>query len=575
MAREASPAQSPRDLQLHFVTEGEETMVDRRAFIGMGALAGALSCGGMAGAYAEGAPASGGAPAEHGSTGRRGAIVETTAGKVRGTFRGGVHAFKGVPYAASTAGPGRFMPPDKPRPWAGVRDALHLGHRSPQLLSAFHGQVPPEVEVMDRNEPMGEDCLVLNVWTAGLGRGQRPVMLWLHGGGYTSGSGGFVIYDGTELARKHDVVAISINHRLTALGYLYLAVFGNPKFADSSNLGNRDIIAALEWVRDNIAAFGGDPGNVTIFGQSGGGGKVSSLMAMPAARGLFHRAIVESGADVRGVAREAAVRSAESYLARLHLTPDRLDELQRLPVERLIAVTAPTAGPPLALAPVVDGSSLPVNPFDPVAPAISADIPLLIGSVETEVTFFPHQILDPIDAASLHAHVKQVLRGASDAQVNELVAAYRAGRPGASNTDLYLIIASDATFRRGVLLEAERKAAQGAAPVYQYYFTWRSPVRDGKLRTFHTIEIPFVFDNVDAAKPMLGSGEDRYALARKVSGAWVAFARTGNPNHPGLPQWVPYDNTRRATMILNDDCRLEYDPHRAERLLLQSIQTPA
>ena len=539
-------------------------MIDRRRFVGMGALAGIAGRGAVGGGWSLAAAQD--APAVPG------VIVETAAGKVRGASQRGVQAFKGVPYGASTAGEGRFQPPRKPQSWTGVRDALVLGPRSPQLLSSFHGVVPPEVEVMDRNEPMSEDCLRLNVWTPGVRGGHpRPVMVWLHGGGYTSGSGGFICYDGARLAERHDVVVITVNHRLSVLGYLYLAGLGGERYARSSNLGNLDIVAALEWVRDNIAAFGGDPRNVTIFGQSGGGGKVSSLMAMPAAKGLFHRAIVESGASIRGVSLEAAGRSTEMFLTRLDLKPSQVDALGQLPFERLLAVTATSAGPPLALAPVVDGRTLPVNPFDPVAPAISADVPLLIGTVETEVTFFPRQILDPIDEASLHAHLKQTLRHASDAQVDEVIAAYRAGRPGASNTDLYLIIASDATFRAGVLTEAERKAAQGAAPVYQYYFTWRSPVRGGKLRSFHTIEIPFVFDNVDACRSMVGSGEDRYALARKVSGAWVAFARTGDPNHPYLRGWVPYDNTRRATMILDDECKLVDDPHGREQRLLQTI----
>ncbi len=539
-------------------------MIDRRRFLGLSALAAGAWLDSPGGARAQGAQA------------KPGATVETTAGHVRGTRVHGVHAFKGVPYGAAAAGANRFMPPRKPQPWPGVRDATTFGHRAPQLLSAFHGQVPPEVEVMDRNEPMGEDCLVLNVWTTGLRDGRRrPVMLWLHGGGYTSGSGGFICYDGTELARKHDVVAITVNHRLSALGYLYLAGVGGERYADSSNLGNLDIIAALEWVRDNIAEFGGDPGNVTIFGQSGGGGKVSSLMAMPAAHGLFHRAIVESGADVRGVSREAANRTAEMYLGRLGLSPHRLEELHRLPFERLIAVTAPEAGPRLALAPVVDGRSLPTNPFDPVAPALSARVPLLIGTVETEVTFFPGQMLDPMDAAELHARLKRIVAHASDADVDRLIDAYRAGRPHASNTDLYLIIASDATFRAGVLTEAERKAAQGGAPVYQYYFTWRSPVRGGKLRSFHTVEIPFVFDNVDAAQSMTGTGHDRYLLASRMSGAWTAFARSGDPNHPLLPHWAPFDDKRRATMIFNDECRLVDDPHGAEQRLLRSLQARA
>jgi para-nitrobenzyl esterase len=336
-----------------------------------------------------------------------------------------------------------------------------------------------------------------------------------------------------------------------------------------------DIVAALEWVRDNISNFGGDPGNVTIFGQSGGAGKVSALMAMPPAKGLFHRAIVESGADVRGVSRDAATKGAEAFLAKLNLKPDQIDQLQSLSTDQLLA-GIPGGGFPgpggLPLAPVVDGSTLPADPFDPVAPAISADIPLLIGTTETEVTFFPGQQLDPIDDASLHTRIKQTVRKASDDQVDQLIAAYKKGRPSATNTDLFLIIASDATFRAGVVLEAERKAAQEKAPVYQYYFTWRSPVHDGKLRAFHTLEIPFAFDNVDAAKSMTGDGEDRYDLASKVSGAWTAFARTGNPNHPGLPDWPAFDTTRRATMILDNECKAVNDPYGEEQRMLHSLQ---
>jgi para-nitrobenzyl esterase len=333
-----------------------------------------------------------------------------------------------------------------------------------------------------------------------------------------------------------------------------------------------DIVAGLQWVRDNIGAFGGDPGNVTIFGQSGGGGKVSALMAMPPAKGLFHRAIVESGAAVKGVSTDAANKSAEAFLTKLNLKPSQIDELQNLSVDQLLAVTAP-GGPQLALAPVVDGRTLPTDPFDPAAPEMSANVPLLIGTTETEVTFLPNQQLDPIDDAGLHARVKRTIRNASDAQVDQLVAAYRKGRPDASNTDLYLILASDATFRAGVVTEADRKAMQAKAPVYQYYFTWRSPVRDGKLRSFHTLEIPFVFDNVDAATSMTGSGEDRQALADKMSAAWVAFARTGNPNHQGLPNWTAFDTTGRATMIFNNDCKVVNDPHGEEQRLLHSVQS--
>jgi len=534
-------------------------VIDRRSFIGVGSWAAGALATRVPGGWASDGPATA-------------AVVATTAGKIRGSHAAGVYTFRGVPYGASTAGASRFQPPAKPKPWADIREATALGPRSPQLLSSFHGFVPPEVEVMDRDEKMGEDCLVLNVWTPALDRGRKlPVMVWLHGGGYTSGSGGFICYDGIELARKHEVVAVTVNHRLTAMGYLYLAGLGDARYASSSNVGNLDIVAALEWVRDNIAAFGGDAGNVTIFGQSGGGGKVSSLMAMPAARGLFKRAIVQSGAAVKGISRDAATQNAKDFLARLNLKPTQLAKLPDVPLEQLLKATEPGSGPPINFGPVVDGHSLPTDPFDPVAPALSANVPLLIGTVETEVTFFPGQPLDPIDDATLHARVKQQLKSGNDADVDRVIAAYRAGRPGAANTDLFLIMASDG-FRAGVLLEAERKAAQARAPVYQYYFTWHSPVRDGKLRSFHTLEIPFVFDNVDAAQSMTGSGQDRYELATRMSNAWVAFARAGDPNHPGLPKWAPYDNTRRATMIFNNECQVVDDPHGAEQRLLWSLQ---
>lgn len=536
-------------------------MIDRRRFIGGTAAASALATQ-ITKALAADAPASA-------------ATVATTAGKIRGTQASGVYAFKGVPYGATTAGAARFQPPAKPKPWSGIREATQLGPRSPQLLSLFHGFVPPEVEVMDRDEMMGEDCLVLNVWTPSLDRGRKlPVMVWLHGGGFTSGSGGFICYDGTQLARKHEVVVVTVNHRLGPLGYLYLAGLGAERYATASNVGNLDIVAALEWVRDNIATFGADPGNVTIFGQSGGGGKVSSLMAMPAAHGLFRRAIVQSGASVRGTSHEAASKDAERYLARLNLKPNQADQLQTLPMEQLLKAANEGSGPPLNWGPVVDGRTLPADPFDPAAPELSGNVPLLIGTVETEVTFFPGQPLEPMDDATFHGKVKQLLRTASDADVDRVIAAYRAGRRDRTNTDLYLIMASEG-FRGSILLEAERKAEQTQAAVYQYYFTWRSPVRDGKLRTFHTLEIPFVFDNVDECKSMTGSGADRLPLAEMMSSAWVAFARTGNPNHKGLPDvWVPYDNTRRAVMVFNNDTRIINDPHGSEQRLLRSLQGP-
>jgi para-nitrobenzyl esterase len=523
--------------------------LDRRAFLNHTTLAaGALT---LAKTWA--------APAKSDSSSP---VVETTAGKIRGTTENKVSCFRGVPYGASTAGSGRFMRPEKPQPWTGVKDTVELGHRSPQAASGLI----PEVAAVDANEPAGEDCLVLNVWTpSATNQGdKRPVMVWLHGGGFTSGSGGFKIYDGVNLAGKHDVVVVTINHRLNAFGYLYLADLGGAKYANSTNIGMLDIVAALEWVRDNISNFGGDAANVTIFGQSGGGAKVSMLLAMPAAKGLFHRAVIESGAALRGIPRDAANKSTEAFLAKVGLRPNQVDELQNLPLDRLVQALAGGR-----FGAVVDGKTLPANPFDPTAPEISASVPLLIGTTQTEVTFFAGQQLDPIDEAAARARVKQTFH-AIDSDTDKIIAAYKHVDPGISSIDLALESASDAFAWTNAITAAERKVALGKAPAYMYYFKWRSPVRDGKLKAMHCMEIPFVFDNPDAGKPMTGSGEDRYALADKISGAWVAFARTGNPGRKGLA-WPAYSTTRRATMILDDKCEVVDDPRKEVRLELASL----
>src|SRR5436309_8696581 len=315
--------------------------------------------------------------------GSPGATAQTAAGKVRGLQIDRVQAFRGIPYGASTAGARRFQPPAKPEPWTGVRDAFELGLRSPLIDSVL----VPEWGPLNLREPMGEDCLNLNVWTPGVAAAKRPVMVWLHGGGYAAGSPGMVAYDGANLARTHDVVVVGVTHRLNAFGFLYLAELGGERFAEASNAGMRDIIAGLEWVRDNIASFGGDPGNVTIFGQSGGAGKVSTLLGMPAAQGLFHRAIAQSGSAVASMPATVATQNAEAFMGRLGLKSSEVDALQKLPMEQLLgALPAPNrggerggrgrGGPGAGFnaAPVVDGKSLPRNVFDPTATDISANV---------------------------------------------------------------------------------------------------------------------------------------------------------------------------------------------------------
>ena len=526
--------------------------VNRRSFLGGAAWAGtSVSVIGGACARVFAAEVKGGGA---------GPVVNTTSGKIRGMVEDKVNAFRGISYGASTAGERRFMPPSKPEPWSGIKETVEWGLEAPQ---GPHTEIP-EVAATIPKQGHSEDCLHLNVWTNSLS-GKRPVMVWLHGGGFTSGSGSYTMYDGANMARKQDVVVLTINHRLNSFGFLYLADLGGERFAHTGNAGMLDIVAALEWVRDNIANFGGDPKNVTIFGQSGGAGKVSTLLAMPAAKGLFHRAIVQSGANIKGVTRADATKTAEMLMAKLGVK--EAADLQKVPMDDLVQATLSTQG--LRLAPVVDGHALPADPFDPAAPAISADIPLLIGSVEYEVNFFPFTKFDPIDDAGLRAAVKQNSR-VNDAEAEKLITVYRKGRPNVTNVELAQILASD-NFAAAVHTEAERKSAQ-KAPVYMYYFTWKSPVRDGKLKAYHTLEIPFVLENVDEAKSMTGSGADRYPLQDKMSGAWAAFARSGNPNHKGLPNWPPFKTDQRATMVLDNECQVVNDPHGEERKAREALR---
>jgi para-nitrobenzyl esterase len=544
--------------------------MDRRSFLGHGALATGFVLGRGLNVFGEedvkGASAS--------------PVVETTAGKIRGYVQNiaskKVYTFKGVPYGASTEGPGRFMPPFKPIPWKDVRETVQYGPRCPQTRGGGGGLVP-EVDVMEWKGPMSEDCLNLNVWTPGLkGGGKRPVMVWLHGGGYDRGSANFSLYDGRNLAGKHDVVMVSVNHRLNILGLLYLPDLAGEKFAHWGNPGLQDLVLALQWVRDNIENFGGDPNRVTIFGQSGGGAKVSALMGMPAAKGLFHRAVAMSGSQVSAMDVEDASRNASVLLRALNLFVGQINKLQAVPVDQLLDLSIGkgltlNGNRPLRFGPVADAFTLPAGPFDPVASEVSATVPLMIGSTETEVTWQADQNYDPLDDNGLRNRLKKTLR-VDDGAADRVIAVYKKNRPNASNLDLYLIAASDAGgMRTGTDIEAERKVKQGKAPVYKYYFQWYSPVRGGQLRAMHTMDIPFALDIVDIAKSEVGDGKDRQPLADKMSAAWMAFAATGKPATKLLPEWPAFNLENRPTMVFNNQCKVVNDPYREERLVIQTI----
>lgn len=488
-------------------------------------------------------------------------VAQTTSGKIRGYNDGPVKVFKGVPYGASTGGVNRWLPPKPPAPWSGIRDSTKAGGMSPQKF----GAPMAEETAMIQKGPMTEDCLNLNVTTPAVGpkSGKRPVMVWFHGGGFSGGSANATSYDGRNLAEKHDVVLVTVSHRLNVFGFLYLGELFGADYAESGDAGVLDLVAALNWVKDNIAEFGGDPANVTIFGQSGGGAKVSTLMAMPGAHGLFQHAIAQSGALVRGISKQQGAENARHLLEALGVKT--LAELQAVPQERLIAAMLDTK---FAATPVVGGQSLPANPFDPGAPALSRDVPFMVGTTETEAVFFPTTPLEGVDAAKFHELVKNST-GASDADVDHLIGVFRHAYPGKDDTYLYQLLLSQTTFQERSIEIAERKAEQGGAPVYVYYFSKHATVHDGKLRAVHTLEIPYAFDSLAKSEPIIGPvTAAQQALADKVNSAWVSFARTGNPNNPKIPAWGAFDIKTRTIMVMDDKFKAVNDPLRETRLAI-------
>jgi para-nitrobenzyl esterase len=508
-----------------------------------------------------------------------GAIVETTAGRLRGLRAGGTHQFKGIRYGSAAEGPLRFMPPQPVDAWTGIRDATGYGPSAPQHHNQMPGNFPggpPPIPAVYKwywaaDLPISEDCLSLNVFTPQVSdTAKRPVMVWLHGGAFANGAGTARGFDGTCLARDGDVVVVTVNHRLNIFGHLFLGERGGERFADAGNAGLLDLVAALEWVRDNIESFGGDPDNVTIFGESGGGAKVAYLMAMPAAKGLFHKAIIQS-AGFRAIDPNGAARVAGEVLRKLNIDDADLSQLANVPVDELLnvmsAVTRSENGNDY-FRPAADGRTLFDRPFHDAAPAVSADIPLLMGTCETEATFSmaTDMRLFALARDQLIAEAGK-FAGIDIKQAEQLFTAYEAANPSAKPIEVYAHIRSDIHFRMGTIHAAELRLKQNAAPTYKYLFTWKSPALDGILGATHTLEIPFVFGTVDETAEIVCNAPDRHEVSRQAMGYWVNFARTGNPNGSGLAPWPAYSLATRDTMLIDRECRAVSDPNSEGRKL--------
>ena len=504
-------------------------------------------------------------------------VAATKAGKVKGYVDSGITVFKGIPYGDNTA-TRRFLAPLPAKPWSGLRDCLEWGPQAPKPAAAPRtigdpkaaSKAPPLFPPAPPN-PMSEDCLNLSVWTPGLhDGGKRPVMVWFHGGGYAAGSGNSPGSDGVRLCKRGNVVVVSVNHRLNIFGYLYLAQLGGAEFKDSGNVGQLDLILSLEWVRDNIVNFGGDPNRVLVFGESGGGAKNACLMGMPKAMGLFQRACSSSGETVTASRPETATERARSCLKALNLTPDHINDIRdpaKVSMERLIEASR-AAG---YWGPVVDGNSLPRHPFDPDASPISAHIPFLVGTNHDESRLLIGRYFD-LTWDNLQETLARYSEKMGKLDLKDVIAMYRRVYPDYSASDVFFAATTDSRDWRPAVVEIERRAAlpKGSAPTYSYQLDWGSPVRP-ELKACHGLDVPFLFDNVAISHNLVGDGPDAYRMAEQISEAYIAFAKTGNPNNPKLPHWPAYDLNSRATMCFDTVSKVVNDPRSEPRKMFSQV----
>ncbi|MAP95923.1 MAG: carboxylesterase [Ponticaulis sp.] len=502
------------------------------------------------------------------------AVVDTKYGKVQGFKDRGISEFLGLRYAKPPLGDLRFMPPEPLESWAGIADATTLGAPAMQMYSVsgpktttFTRQMQSIFPTLAEEKFDNEDALFLNVWTPDADDKKRPVMVWFHGGGYAYGSGGWAAYDGRNLAEKGDVVVVTVNHRLNVFGYLYLGDKFGEDFASSGNVGNLDLVASLEWVRDNIEAFGGDPDNVTIMGESGGGSKVSHMLATPAADGLFDKAIIQSGPGVTSGSKEAAAKLADLFLETAGI--ETLEQLRAMPAEDILSYAREalaTEGATGNFSPIVDGTVLPRHPFIPAAPEQSKDVPIIIGWNKDEMTIFnaAQEWFGTLTDEGL-AKMAPTLGATGPA----LVENYREMHPDYSPSHLFNS-AMTARFIQGTYTLGDQKARQGGAPVYMYQLYYDTDANDGVFKSPHTLDIPYMFNNVEETRVLAGSGDDPLKLEAMMSDAWISFAKTGVPSSELLPEWTPYEPSERAVMRFDVEPSVVNDPEKGAREILSA-----